>query len=181
MEEDDARGGKNEVSDETGGNHPSQDIASENILRSSGDEVAKTAESASADNGWGKTRSDDYDDDGDGENSGEMEEEEEEGTRRLPSSTSTAPGEATASAHQNHSMYFASLPVFRMFMKRNKDGSVDAAGVATRECFEYWCATRRSMSTNPEKAFQRALCAHLTGRDGRIPFSEVSRSNALIR
>jgi hypothetical protein len=68
-----------------------------------------------------------------------------------------------------------SMRVFREFIKRipHKDGSesVDATDVISRECYDLWISTRKTLPPNPEKAFQRSLSAHVTGVDGRVPFT----------
>ena len=72
-------------------------------------------------------------------------------------------------------MKIRSMRVFREFIKRthNRDGSdsIDASGVVSRECYDLWVATRKQLPPNPEKAFQRSLSAHVTGVDGRVPFT----------
>lgn len=64
-----------------------------------------------------------------------------------------------------------SIQVFRDFLRRLPDGSIDASEVTSPECFEAWLRLR-PYRTQPEKAFRRSLTGHLTGVDGRIPFTQ---------
>jgi len=70
-----------------------------------------------------------------------------------------------------------SLRVFRKFIKPVKivrDGKevieLDASMVVSKECYELWLSSRKSPPPKPERAFQRALSAHLGALDGRTPF-----------
>jgi len=73
------------------------------------------------------------------------------------------------------SRFLSSMKVFREFIKRTQtsDGNeiIDANGVVSRECYDLWMNTRKILPPNPEKAFQRSLSAHVTGVDGRVPFT----------
>lgn len=70
-----------------------------------------------------------------------------------------------------------SLQIFRAFISRESDGSLDASGVISRECFEVWCKSRKGEIANAERQFQRTLSAHLSALDGRSPFtSEEERA-----
>ena len=68
-----------------------------------------------------------------------------------------------------------SLRVFRKFITKqtlpNGESELDASQVVSRECFELWLKTRKTPPPCPEKAFQRALSAHIGGVDGRSPFT----------
>lgn len=64
-----------------------------------------------------------------------------------------------------------SLKVFRAHLQRNPDGTINADGVVSKECLEAWVKTRHSLSGGPLKPFRRALTHHLTGVDGRVPFT----------
>ena len=69
------------------------------------------------------------------------------------------------------------MRVFREFIKRTPHGdgmeTVDAQDVISRECYDLWISTRKTLPPNPEKAFQRSLSAHVTGVDGRVPFTRT--------
>jgi hypothetical protein len=65
-----------------------------------------------------------------------------------------------------------SINVFRKFLKRLPDGSVDANEITSTNCYHAWLLARKGVPENPQKAFQRALSGHLTGIDGRVPFDE---------
>ena len=75
------------------------------------------------------------------------------------------------------------MRVFREFLTRsiNNDGkeAVDAANVVSRECYDLWVSTRKVLPPNPEKAFQRALSAHITGVDGRVAFTPAEEEAIL--
>ena len=62
------------------------------------------------------------------------------------------------------------------------DGSlhIDASRVVSKECFHAWLVSRCTASAEPEKNFQRSLTAHLTGSDGRVPFTE-QEEQAILR
>ena len=68
----------------------------------------------------------------------------------------------------------SSIAVFRRFLVVTKvhDAivNVDASRVVSKECYEHWLKTRIGVTNQPEKTFQRALTAHLTGSDGRQAF-----------
>ena len=67
-----------------------------------------------------------------------------------------------------------SLKVFRSFIlpkAGGQEGELCAEAIVSRECFELWLKTRKGDVSNPEKAFQKALSAHISGSDGRNPFS----------
>jgi hypothetical protein len=72
-----------------------------------------------------------------------------------------------------------SAKIFRKFMKTLPDGRLDAAGVVSSECYAAWLAARKHKTMHPEKAFQRTLAGHLTGSDGRRPFTEEEESAVL--
>lgn len=55
-------------------------------------------------------------------------------------------------------------------MVTRDDGSFDAQGVISEECYKHWMQSRKTLPSCPEKSFQRTLSAHLTGVDGRTPF-----------
>ena len=64
-----------------------------------------------------------------------------------------------------------SIRVFRRFLTRTPKGEIIADQVISKSCYECWLSTRKQSTPNPEKAFQRALSAHLGAADGRIPFT----------
>ena len=64
-----------------------------------------------------------------------------------------------------------SLAVFRRFIRRDAAGALQAEAVLSRDCFESWLRSRNSPPAEAEKTFQRSLTAHVTGSDGRTPFS----------
>lgn len=75
----------------------------------------------------------------------------------------------------------SSLQVFRRFFVQLPNGELDAQGVISEECYLAWLESRTSrISASPEKAFHRAISAHLTGVDGRSPFTP-QEEEALLR
>ncbi|KAH9254051.1 hypothetical protein BASA81_007926 [Batrachochytrium salamandrivorans] len=74
-----------------------------------------------------------------------------------------------------------SLQIFRAFISRRSDDSLDASGVISRECFEAWRKSRKGQITNAERQFQRALSAHLAALDGRLPFSVEEEQAVLLQ
>ena len=75
------------------------------------------------------------------------------------------------------------MRVFREFLKRkvvNGKEMIDASQVVSRECYDLWVSTRKALPPNPEKAFQRALSAHITGVDGRVAFTP-SEEHAILK
>jgi len=57
-------------------------------------------------------------------------------------------------------------------LKKNEDGSYDASGVFTLECYQRWLSTRQKTPKLPEESFRRAITAHIRGTNGRKPFAE---------
>jgi len=64
-----------------------------------------------------------------------------------------------------------SIRLFREFLTRHEDGSVNATRINSTECYQAWIASRKATATEPEKSFQRTLSSHLTAVDGRVPFN----------
>lgn len=60
-----------------------------------------------------------------------------------------------------------------------ENGPFDASGIISLKCYETWIKTRKGPPTRPEKAFQRTLSAHITGLDGRKPFSPQEEAAVL--
>ena len=79
-------------------------------------------------------------------------------------------GFATATAARQE----PGIAVFRRFLDVIKVGdeiiNVDASRVVSKECYKQWLKTRIGVKNEPERTFQRALTAHLTGSDGRQVF-----------
>lgn len=66
----------------------------------------------------------------------------------------------------------SSLQVFRRFFKILPNGDLDASEVISLDCYNAWLESRTTrMSATPEKAFHRAVSAHISGTDGRSPFT----------
>lgn len=72
-----------------------------------------------------------------------------------------------------------SINVFREFIIRRGDGTLDASRILSPECFHNWQHTRKKLPANPAKSFQRTLSAHITGIDNRAPFTEVEEQAVL--
>lgn len=73
-----------------------------------------------------------------------------------------------------------SINIFRKFIKTcPTTGELDATEVVSLNCYLDWLSSRRSTPCKPEKAFQRSLIGHLTGVDGRVPFSPVEEEAIL--
>jgi hypothetical protein len=65
-----------------------------------------------------------------------------------------------------------SLQVFREFLIILPNGTLDASMIHSRECYASWQANHHAQSTDHAlKKFQRALSNHVSGTDGRSPFS----------
>eukprot|EP00924_Labyrinthula_sp_SR-Ha-C_P005473 snap_masked-scaffold_1-processed-gene-32.1-mRNA-1 protein AED:1.00 eAED:1.00 QI:0/-1/0/0/-1/1/1/0/320 len=73
----------------------------------------------------------------------------------------------------------SSFKVFNTFVKRFDNGTVDASGIVSPECYAKWVESRRKMPKKPEEAFRRALTAHCRGVDGRRPFAPEVEENLL--
>jgi len=73
----------------------------------------------------------------------------------------------------------SSYSVFSMFIKYDEHSNCDATGIVSKECYEKWIASRRKLPKFPEKAFRRALTAHLRGVDGRRPFEPQVEASLL--
>ena len=76
-----------------------------------------------------------------------------------------------------------SIKLFRKFLERNHDGTLNASKVISTACYQTWLETRtapRKHSPESLLAFRRALAAHVTGSDGRVPF-EKEEEEAVLR
>jgi hypothetical protein len=74
-----------------------------------------------------------------------------------------------------------SLHLFRSFLVVLPDGTFDASKIHSQECYLQWLANREVHTSDPEmKKFQRALSNHLSGVDGRSPFS-VEEERAILQ
>jgi hypothetical protein len=70
---------------------------------------------------------------------------------------------------------------FRVVYLPDSTIALDAIKVLSEECFYEWTAAHSAENPNfnYEKAFQRALTAHVTGKDGRKPFYPVEEQAIL--
>jgi len=59
------------------------------------------------------------------------------------------------------------------------DGTAQAGGVTSRECYEDWLCTRSCAPAEPEKTFQRILACTVSGTDGRQPFTPEEEAAVL--
>lgn len=72
-----------------------------------------------------------------------------------------------------------SLKIFRKFFTRRADGTLDASGILSIECYLAWMASRKGDIPRPERQFQRTISSHLTALDGRVPFSPEEEAAVL--
>lgn len=64
------------------------------------------------------------------------------------------------------------MTIFRSFIHASDTGELDASGILSRDCYLAWLEHRKQRETPKEaKRFQRTLSNHLSGVDGRTPFS----------
>jgi hypothetical protein len=75
-----------------------------------------------------------------------------------------------------------SLQIFRSFMLRTADGSLDASRIHSLECYTEW---REHRGNPPDcetelKTFQKTLSNHLCGVDKRAPFNREEEAAILI-
>jgi len=75
---------------------------------------------------------------------------------------------------------FTSIRVFRQFISRGPDGKLEASRITSIDCYSAWLQTRKILAGSPERAFRRALSAHITGVDGRTPFNQ-DEEEAVLR
>jgi len=94
-----------------------------------------------------------------------IEKVEEEDEKNSSTDGSSFSGDSSARA-----AVVTSIMVFRKFIERDSDGTLNALKVLSKECYDEWMAQCRTQANSPEKAFRRALSAHVTGVDGRTPF-----------
>eukprot|EP00924_Labyrinthula_sp_SR-Ha-C_P013483 maker-scaffold_5-snap-gene-4.5-mRNA-1 protein AED:0.01 eAED:0.01 QI:139/1/1/1/0.25/0.2/5/137/351 len=73
--------------------------------------------------------------------------------------------------------YLSSYEVFMYFAPEDPNGR---SRILSKECFEMWVGTRRNGVKRPEHSFRKALIAHLSGKDGRRPFTQ-SVENIVLR
>lgn len=77
-------------------------------------------------------------------------------------------------------MHTNSLVVFRMFLTKKEDGTLDASRITSRECYLAWLSYQDKLECEKQaRKFQRALSNHLCGVDGRTPF-ERSEEDAIL-
>lgn len=73
-----------------------------------------------------------------------------------------------------------SIRLFRDSMLVRADGSIDASGVVSKACFQEWLKARNiDESVGDAKRYQRVLSNHLSGVDGRCPFTEEEEAAIL--
>ena len=78
----------------------------------------------------------------------------------------------------------SSMTVFREFLVQTIDPEtnetmIDASAITSLQCYQEWLDSRKSFAKKPENSFQRALSAHLTGADGRDPFTSIEEKAIL--
>lgn len=73
-----------------------------------------------------------------------------------------------------------SLKVFREFLVVSSDGTVDASRVHSLACYEKWLLSRGSQADDNEaRRFHRTLSNHVSGVDGRSPFTKLEEEAVL--
>ncbi|KAH9251330.1 hypothetical protein BASA81_010741 [Batrachochytrium salamandrivorans] len=78
-------------------------------------------------------------------------------------------------------MHTNSLVVFRMFLTKNEDGTLDASQITSRECYLAWLSYQDKLECEKQaRKFQRALSNHLCGVDGRTPFDRLEEDAILL-
>jgi len=65
-----------------------------------------------------------------------------------------------------------SIRLFRKYIVRQLDGTLDASRITSFDCYRDWLETRKNPALMPERAFRKALSCHITGSDGRTPFTQ---------
>ncbi|KAH9252283.1 hypothetical protein BASA81_009885 [Batrachochytrium salamandrivorans] len=74
-----------------------------------------------------------------------------------------------------------SMAVFRSFIVAREDGSLDASGILSRECYLTWLAIRKHVESDQEaRRYQRTLSSHIGGVDGRLPFDRREEEAVLL-
>jgi hypothetical protein len=106
----------------------------------------------------------------------------------LPLLSGSASPRSAASNQANHHranvMGATSIQIFRRHLVLRADGTYNASGINSLSCFNDWIAHRSSekpmSQENLQKTFQRILTCHITGSDGRQPFSPAEE-DAILR
>lgn len=81
----------------------------------------------------------------------------------------------------NNKYHVPSLYIFRQFLSRNADGTIDASQVHSKECYEMWLQRKNKTATSEEaKYFHRTLSSHVGAFDGRSGFTVEEEAAILI-
>lgn len=74
-----------------------------------------------------------------------------------------------------------SMEIFMTHVRTMADGTTDASGIMSRECFDEWEASRKSKLKNPHLTFVHTVRSHVTGdpKTGRNPFPENVETSLL--
>src|SRR5690349_9428840 len=73
-----------------------------------------------------------------------------------------------------------SMKVFRKHLLTLQDGSIVATGIISPDCYNDWLNSRNLKPCPIEaKRYYRTLTAHVTGVDGRTPFTPVEECAVL--
>ena len=57
----------------------------------------------------------------------------------------------------------SSLPIFKRFIKRDRQGKPDVAGILSVECYHAWLQAKGvHVPLDPEDAFRKAITGHCT-------------------
>jgi hypothetical protein len=73
----------------------------------------------------------------------------------------------------------SSLSFLRRFLRESPSGEIDASEILGHDCFQAWLL-KKPRASNRERNFQRTVNAHISGLDGRAPFSS-SEEAAVLR
>lgn len=71
----------------------------------------------------------------------------------------------------------STLYLFKKYITRNFDSSIDPSGIFTLSCYREWLSMKKSLPKKPAEAFRKAITGHVRGDNGLHPFThEVERA-----
>lgn len=73
----------------------------------------------------------------------------------------------------------SSIITLSKYIKTNEDGSVNANGIISQECFSEWLSTKAKLPQFPQHAFRKIVSGHCRGDVGLIPFKQNEEKEVL--
>lgn len=71
------------------------------------------------------------------------------------------------------------IAFFESFVKYDHGGACNASGILSTKCYESWLSKQKPKPSDPRKAFREVILLHLTGAQGREPFTREVETHLL--